>query len=355
MYNDHDLDRMPVSQKDAGCRSFYSVWWLSCALLLVAAPVLAADGVVEINQACVTGGCFTGDSPGFPVTITKPGAYRLTSDLVVPASKLAIQIRTGDVGIDLHGFAILGASCAVVGGVCNRTTGVLGIEASFTGFSLPGVSVRNGTVAGMQSNALRLGPHAVVLNVIVSHTGGISVGVGSVVRRSVFESNNIMGVQAGSIVSENVVRHSTDPGPGRALTVSEASVITRNTFSENETAAMESTAFGGSVILTNSIYRNAGAGIRGGGVDGAIRNVTIANNTVYENGTDAGADVRDGIRVLGSLVVGNTIHGNAGAGLTGSDSGYRENVISDNGGGTVTGAGMVNLNGNLCNGVASCP
>ena len=59
---------------------------LSCLLALgVSAPGYAVDGVLEINQTCaVQTGCFSGDDPGFPVTIVTPGSYRLTGNLTVP-------------------------------------------------------------------------------------------------------------------------------------------------------------------------------------------------------------------------------------------------------------------------------
>jgi hypothetical protein len=44
-------------------------------LLLFATPALAVDGVLEINQTCaVQTGCFSGDTAGFPVTISASGA-----------------------------------------------------------------------------------------------------------------------------------------------------------------------------------------------------------------------------------------------------------------------------------------
>ena len=40
--------------------------------LVLALPVLAVDGVLEINHTCaVQTGCFSGDTPGYPVTITE--------------------------------------------------------------------------------------------------------------------------------------------------------------------------------------------------------------------------------------------------------------------------------------------
>ena len=59
--------------------------YLSTPLLciaLVAAPAFAGEGAYEINQDCAAAGCFPGDAPGFPVTITQSGRYVLTSDLV---------------------------------------------------------------------------------------------------------------------------------------------------------------------------------------------------------------------------------------------------------------------------------
>ena len=54
-------------------------------LLALAAPALAVDGVLEINQTCaVQTGCFVGDTAGYPVTIYSKtgGSYRLTGDLL---------------------------------------------------------------------------------------------------------------------------------------------------------------------------------------------------------------------------------------------------------------------------------
>ncbi len=61
-------------------------WILLVLLLTFATPTLAVDGVLEINQTCaVHTGCLSGDTPGFPVTISgAPGiSFRLTSSLAV--------------------------------------------------------------------------------------------------------------------------------------------------------------------------------------------------------------------------------------------------------------------------------
>jgi hypothetical protein len=56
--------------------------------LIAGTPAFARGGIVEINQEIALAGGVTGDflsdTPGFPVVLTQPGAYRLTGDLVVP-------------------------------------------------------------------------------------------------------------------------------------------------------------------------------------------------------------------------------------------------------------------------------
>ena len=67
-------------------------------LLAFAVPALAVDGVLEINQACaVNTGCSTGDTAGFPVTISTSGSYRLTSNLESNAPAIdMIDVTTDD-------------------------------------------------------------------------------------------------------------------------------------------------------------------------------------------------------------------------------------------------------------------
>ncbi len=100
-------------------------WMYALAQLLLAAPVGAVDGVVEINQArALAGGVTTGDTPGFPVTISQPGSYRLTSGLNstntgVPIVRIEVS---GSVKLDLNGFSITGPNeCSGVPLVCTGT------------------------------------------------------------------------------------------------------------------------------------------------------------------------------------------------------------------------------------------
>src|SRR6266436_5972961 len=82
----------------------------ACMLAALASSLYAVDGVVLIDQNHALAGNITpGDAPGFPVTISQPGSYRLTGNLVVPdVNTTAIQITADFVTVDLNGFSIIG-------------------------------------------------------------------------------------------------------------------------------------------------------------------------------------------------------------------------------------------------------
>src|ERR1022692_224651 len=96
--------------------------WLPLALLSAGfcGCLNAVDGVVLISQVQALAGNVTpGDAPGFPVTISVPGSYRLSGNLTVPdQNTTAIQIAADNVTIDLNGFSILGPT------VCTGTPAV---------------------------------------------------------------------------------------------------------------------------------------------------------------------------------------------------------------------------------------
>jgi len=94
---------------------------LALALLCVlAAPSVAGPpggsnkgssaSVILIDQAkAEAGGVTSGDAAGFPVTLSQPGNYRLTSNLTVAdANVSAIQITADGVTLELNGHTLQG-------------------------------------------------------------------------------------------------------------------------------------------------------------------------------------------------------------------------------------------------------
>jgi hypothetical protein len=95
----------------------------------------ASDGVFEINADCANvGGCFAGDSSGYPVTITEPGSFRLTGNLTTSnVDTTLISISADNVTIDLNGFSLIGpVTCSGSPNVCSGSGSGDGISVSKT-------------------------------------------------------------------------------------------------------------------------------------------------------------------------------------------------------------------------------
>jgi len=161
---------------------------LSLSFSTVAAH--GSDGVIEINQAAaLAGGVTPGDTPGFPVTITSPGSYRLTSNLDSPIGTGAIQIAAINVTLDLAGFQVASTN-ACTGSPptgCNVSFGVAGISSNQIS-----VQVLRGVVIGMGGDCIGLlGASSRVEDVRALACGGSGVHAGpsgSVTRSFVGET-----------------------------------------------------------------------------------------------------------------------------------------------------------------------
>ncbi len=121
----------------------------SAAVAGPSTTVATTDTTVLIDQAkALAGGVTANDTAGFPITISKPGNYRLASNLVVPAGVDGILVTVNDVTIDLNGFSITGpASCGGSPGnvICNNnlTNGVRGF-----GGDVRRLALSNGVIGG---------------------------------------------------------------------------------------------------------------------------------------------------------------------------------------------------------------
>lgn len=124
------------------------------AMLACAAPALAVDGTIEINQAKVIA------AGGFPYNINASGSYRLTGNLTVSSTTSdAVDVNVGNVTIDLNGFSIIGPGNSTSGGNgIFGGNGALTVEnGSVTGFSIGIETSTNGIVRNVQANANKIG------------------------------------------------------------------------------------------------------------------------------------------------------------------------------------------------------
>lgn len=190
-----------------------------CGVILCMAlshPARAVDGVVLIDQQHALAGNVTpGDAPGFPVTISLPGIYKLSSNLTVPnADTSAIVITADSVTIDLNGFSILGpVSCPSDGQHATTGCSVGGVACpgGFCGFGIGidsgyagrlNTRVVNGAVNGMGNIGIYLDRNSRVEGVNVTSNGRSGIYTsGGEIRDVLLRANGSYGiVTSGSII-----------------------------------------------------------------------------------------------------------------------------------------------------------
>jgi hypothetical protein len=151
-------------------------------LLCLASNVYAVDGVVLIDQArAMAGSVSPGDTPGFPVTITQKGSYKLSGNLTVPdGNTTAIEIRSSFVTLDLNGFSIIGPTDCSGGFPCAGAGTGSGIVAGDPNVPriLFNIAIRNGTIQGMGASGLCLwGDAFTVENLTVRSNGSTGIAL----------------------------------------------------------------------------------------------------------------------------------------------------------------------------------
>jgi hypothetical protein len=275
---------------------------LGIALLMLTATSVVAEktqGVVEIDQgAALRGGVTAGDAPGFPVTLSVPGSYRLSGNLAVPAGSTGVQINADSVSLDLDGFSIVGPN------TCNgdsrtQTTTCTDIFTFDGVFSEKAqITIRNGTIRGMRFGIfLTRGPALIEEIHATGNTAtGIKIETG-VVRRSTASNNGSDGISA---------------------------------FGSDGDSTK-----GASVISDNVAVGNRNNGIVGSGA-------RVTGNASYLN--------RTGIWTWDSIVLENTMRSSEATGLIVFRSLYGSNTLANNASDLAVFPGSVSQNNNNCNG-----
>ncbi len=210
---------------------------------LLATPAVAVDGEVLITHAKALNGNITpGDTAGYPITISRPGVYKLASNLPVPLDKDGIEVIAADVTIDLAGFRMHGQG--------KGRFGIAGGQASLT--------VRNGTIAGFKADGI------FSTNTNIGHSW-------------IVENRRLTGNNRGAFPG-NLARVVNSTVTGNQLTGVACQVschIQGNLVSNNGNDGV--TIISGTV-LDNTVALNVRTGIFATGVMG------FGNNTLFGNG-----------------------------------------------------------------------
>jgi hypothetical protein len=166
--------------------------------------IAPASAEIVITQAkAVAGNVTPGDTPGFPVTLSRAGTYSLGSNLSVPANRDGIVITAPDVTLDLNGFFMGGAGTA---------------DHGITG-TARGVTIMNGTLVGFGENGINgQGPFWIVRDMRVINTRGfaaIKCAESCLVEGSIVFANKNQGVDnqaGGGSVIGNVIANNGGQG-----------------------------------------------------------------------------------------------------------------------------------------------
>ena len=324
-----------------------SIWTLAGSLALFFAlvvPAHAGDGVTEINQArALAGGVTAGDTPGFPVTISESGSYRLVGNLTVTSTTAdAISIMSvSAVSLDLGGFSIEGPGSGSGNGV--QGTG-------------GGHTVRNGLIFSMGRDGVLLAGNVRVerIDALSNGLNGIKVGANSIVSSCTATNNTSRGIDASS-GNNTIVRDSVASNNGfTGIQVLNHSIVSGSTANGNGTYGIFANAY--CTIRDNTINDNGtqGESDTGGLIVNSLQSV-VSGNTVYGN-------ENWGILAYGSLVTGNMVSANVGFGAilangSSNPSGYSNNVFVGNNGGNANPqvSGGVEMGTNMCGGNTTCP
>jgi len=316
-------------------------------ILIGSTPAAAVDGVLEINQSCaVNSGCFSGETAGFPVSITNSGSYRLTSDLSVSGVGLsAITLANGltDVTLDLNGFEIEGPGSGTGHGVsldANSNVEIRNGTISDFGYSgVSGVTSSHSRVLdlrvhgnGLRGISLPGNGNRIEVCRVASNGGGIDIGNAGLVRgctivenlgSGIFVSEGLVGPAEAATITDNQVYENEGDGINCS---SDSCLVTHNLVVGNDDKGIH--AGGGSLIANNVVRANASSATTNDGGIVAFGRSTVRDNTVRNNSYNNIA-----ISGSGNAVVRNHITQGANgiSFLTGSSNNlYADNLLHGN-------------------------
>jgi hypothetical protein len=187
------------------------------AALLSAVPALAqnnnkggggttaAAGLITIDQARAdAGGVTPGDAPGFPVTLSQPGSYRLMGNLTVSDANVhAIHITADNVTLDLNGFQISGA--VTCGGTSVATLSCTPATSNGHGVAADQrrfVEVHGGAISGFRAGVL-IGDHGRVSAMRIGQMSLYGIYAG---KNVLIDDNRIGLVKGRGIVHDGIAR-----------------------------------------------------------------------------------------------------------------------------------------------------
>lgn len=225
------------------------------ATFIAAHPAPAADGQILIGQAKALAGNVTpGDAPGFPVTLTRTGSYKLIGNLDIPPGLNGIEANAVEATIDLNGFRIDGKGRATAGDC------IVGNQRNLT--------VRNGTVMRCNRGIYFKGGNIASELRIAENEYGIRVeNTTAAIKNNTFIAN-VNGVfcadsSTGCLIENNLIRGFQRTGVSYGAFVADGSTLIGNMISNHgagvyslgPSVALGDNNLGGNGIAVDGAYR----------------------------------------------------------------------------------------------------
>lgn len=189
-------------------------------------------------------------------SITKPGAYRLATNVTFTGSGTCLSIKTSNVTLDLAGFTISGP----VTPPGNSSVNAVAVGSSP---STVGVAVRNGSITGFGAGVNLNGTGAVVEKVRVSRGTQIGIGATGTIRGNtvvgiVGNQNLAVGIFGAGLLEGNYVE-----GVEAVGIVAEAgSAVVTNVVTGGVAQGFGISAFCPSSVVGNTSTNNHGANLK---------------------------------------------------------------------------------------------
>jgi hypothetical protein len=207
-----------------------------------------------------------------PFTISQPGSYYLTTNLVAVSGDSGIFIQANNVTLDLNGFSMLGNASAFFAIIINDDANI---------------TVRNGTISdwSVEPGIYNIGRHVVLEHLNLSgNWQGLNCANDTVIRDCVVSDSGVDGIVLGNnstvtgcLVQSNAFNGISVQGNGN--------IISGNNFCGNNT----SSSFGVSAINVTGSYNRVednhvtGTGSQGFGISVTNFAPKATNNIIIKN------------------------------------------------------------------------
>jgi len=253
-----------------------------------------------------------------PFTITNPGSYYVTTNLIGTSGLSGIIISNNNVTLDLNGFALLGVPGAQYAvGLANSLTNITVRNGLMNGWRM-GVHETGGnslnvvldglTIFGSATDGILFDSAATVKNCLCSSNAaiGISVGGGEITDcTAAYNINSGIELNGGGVVRNCWSGYNGNYGIEVSGGIVSGCWVQNNFWSGIQVAGQGCLVIGNNCQNNNTSALAGYSGIRLEGPDNRVE-----DNIVY-GGSYAGISV-DTINYSGNIIIKNSVFGNAG-------------------------------------------